>query len=136
MNFKGPFKVVNKDRDQYTIQNLLTHKPITVHVTQIRPYIVSDIITPEEVAKNIATEFEVEAVIKLRGDHQTTKGQQKKRKYKKTNLECLVQWAGYDESYDSWEPYSEIKRTEAFKTFCLANDFKELVPKEYLDNDL
>ena len=47
----------------------------------------------------------------------------------------MVKWEGYDETYNSWEPYSEIKSTEAFKQYCLNNNLQYLIPKQYKTND-
>ena len=95
----------------------------------IRAYKQSEHITPEEVARNMATEFIVESVLNIQGNRN------KKQQYLRTKLELLVKWEGYDETYNSWEPYSEIKSTEAFKQYCLNNNLQYLIPKQYKAND-
>ena len=95
----------------------------------IRVYKQSEHITPEEVARNMATEFIVESVLNIQGNRN------KKQQYLRTKLELLVKWEGYDETYNSWEPYSEIKSTEVFKQYCLNNNLQYLIPKQYKAND-
>ena len=46
------------------------------------------------------------------------------KRYLRTNLEFLVLWQGYDETHDSYEPYTEMKRRESFKQYCLQNDLR------------
>ena len=129
MNFRGPYKIININGDRYTLLNLLNDKTITVHRMHIRAYKQSEHITPEEVARNMATEFIVESVLNIQGNRN------KNRHFLRTDLELLVKWEGYEESYNSWEPYSEIKGTEAFKQYCLNNNLQYLIPKQYKAND-
>ena len=82
----------------------------------IRAYKQSEHITPEEVARNMATEFIVESVLDILGN------KSKKAIYLRANLELLVKWEGNEESYNSLKPYSEIKSTEAVKQYCLNNN--------------
>ena len=82
----------------------------------IRAYKQSEHITPEEVARNMATEFIVESVLYIQGN------KSKKAIYLRANLELLVKWEGNEESYNSLKPYSEIKSTEAVKQYCLNNN--------------
>ena len=58
----------------------------------IRAYKQSEHITPEEVARNMATEFIVESVLNIQGNRN------KKQQYLRTKLELLVKWEGYDET--------------------------------------
>ncbi|HCK04385.1 MAG TPA: hypothetical protein DHV86_06465, partial [Methylophilaceae bacterium] len=129
MNFRGPYKIININGDRYTLLNLLNDKTITVHRMHIRAYKQSEHITPEEVARNMATEFKVESVLNIQGNRN------KNRQFLRTDLELLVKWEGYEESYNSWEPFSEIKSTEAFKQYCLNNNLQYLIPKQYKAND-
>ena len=55
---------------------------------------------------------------------------QKRGKYLKRELEFKVQWIGYDESEDSWEPYSALRNTEALETYCYANNLQYLLPTQ------
>jgi hypothetical protein len=68
-----------------------------------------------ELAASDVNEYVVAAII----DHRY-----KYNVKKKSNLEFLVQWEGYDESYDTWEPYQVMKEVAILDQY--AKDHPEL----------
>ena len=54
----------------------------------------------------------------------------RKHEYLKTGLEFKVRWAGYSESEDSWEPYSQLKYNIKFIEYCNAHHLQYLIPKD------
>jgi Chromo (CHRromatin Organisation MOdifier) domain len=65
-------------------------------------YLLYDLI-PLDVARRDYMEFFVETIIDHRGNVK-----------RKTDLEFLVSWLGYDDN--SWEPYSYLRDTGSFTT--------------------
>jgi hypothetical protein len=95
LNFKGPYKIVNINQDRYTLLNLLNDKTTTTHRSHIRPYTTNKHVSPEQVTQNMAMEFTLESIQNIKG----TKN--KNNRYKRTDLQFLIWWERYDESYDS-----------------------------------
>ena len=131
--FQGPFRVINiHEGNRYTIQGLLDSKQIkTVHLKRLQPfYYDPNIVDPVEVAKCVNQEFVVEDIIQVKGNKDG-----RGLRYLRTGLEFLIKWEGYDESQNSWEPYSEMKHTEIFKRYCITQNIQYLIPKQYLDEE-
>jgi hypothetical protein len=128
MNYRGPYRVLNNtDISRYALQDLVTMKTITRHVTDLRPFHYDpNSIDPIEVARNAQDEFVIERIL----DHRGTK---KGRKYFRTGFEVLVQWAGYDAIYNTWEPYNGpnntgVRLNETFHEYCRTNKLNYLIP--------
>ena len=49
LNLKGPYKIINIDRERYTLLNLVDDKIITTHRLYIRPFKKTSEITLEQV---------------------------------------------------------------------------------------
>jgi hypothetical protein len=120
----GPFIVVGAVGDKYSIQDLLTHKVIDTHVSNLIEfrYDSSEALRPLEVAARNAGEFFVERISNHKG-----------LTSRKTEMEFLVSWKGYSSEADSWEPYKGVCKTQAFVDYCLTNRLVSLVPKSLRD---
>ena len=124
LNYKGPFKVVSHNVTRYTLQNLVTGAIFDTHVKTLQLFLIDpNIVDPKVVARQAAGEFIVDRILDIKG---TKSG--KSRKFNRTNLQLLVQWAGYDDSYNTWEPYKELRYTEQFHQFCREKGYKYLIP--------
>ena len=128
MNYQGPYRVLNNtDISRYALQDLVTMKTVTRHVTDLRPFLYDpNMINPIDVARQAQDEFVIEQII----DH---RGNKKGRKYHRTGFEVLVQWAGYDETYNTWEPYkgsnnTGVRLNEKFHEYCRQNKLQYLIP--------
>jgi hypothetical protein len=109
----GPYIVVGISGDKYSIQDLLTHKVIDTHVSNLSEfrYDSSSCLDPIEVAARNAGEFFIDRIYEHR---ETTT--------KHLNMEFLVSWKGCSQQDDTWEPYKAVCKTQAFVDYCYANE--------------
>lgn len=120
-NLRGPFRVVNLNGSKYTIQNLLTSKNFDVHISRLRPFLYdAERTDPKDVAMHEQEEFIIEKILQHRGD--TTRRKQ---------IEFLVKWQDFDNSQNSWEPYSNLRDTEQLLEYLRANKLKSLINKKH-----
>jgi hypothetical protein len=120
----GHFIVVGAVGDKLSIQDLLTHKVIDTHVSNLIEfrYDSSEALRLLEVAARNAGEFFVERISNHKG-----------LTSRKTEIEFLVSWKGYSSEADSWAPYKGVSKTQAFVDYCLTNRLVSLVPKSLRD---
>jgi hypothetical protein len=127
-HYQGPFKVIKQEGTRVRIQNLVTSETKLVSTAQLVEFNFDPaIVDPKVVAGHANQEFTVGQILSIKGK----KGANCRLKL--TNMEITVRWAGYDESYDSIEPYSHMKNTTQFHDYCIRHDppLIYLIPKEH-----
>jgi hypothetical protein len=101
-------KVVGFEKDAYKYLNLLTRTVDTVHVSRIYPFLYDpEVIDPENVAIRDQGEFIVEDIVDALMD----------RLLPKTQSSCKVRRAGYDESFDEWLDWNQLRDVEALHKY-------------------
>jgi hypothetical protein len=119
---KGPYKVVNSVGSAMTIQNLVTNKLETVHITQLHPFHFNAHETdPRTIANVDAAAWDVESIITHKG-----------KMHQKGSLSFKVRWAGYGPEDDTWEPWKNLRNTEAMHTYLRAKNLAQHIPKSIL----
>ena len=94
------------------------------HVTLLRPfYYHPESVDPKDVARRDVDEYYVERIIEHRGDVNRLR-----------TLEFLVKWEGYDESWNSWEPWKNLRLTEALHRYLIENGLRRILPREVREN--
>ena len=98
-NCKGPMRVLKGLNSRYILLDLITGKEKDYHVSDMKTFIFdSAIVDPLDIARRDQMDFSIEII----SDH---RGKLSHRK----SLEFFVSWMGYDESYDSWKPYANLR---------------------------
>ena len=98
---RGPIQVVSRKDSRYLLKDLISLKEKEYHVSDMKPFIFDPSTTnPTDIARRDHLEFFVDKVFRHRGDLKS-----------KRDLEFHVKWLDYDESHDSWEPYSALRDT-------------------------
>jgi len=121
--FKGPYRVINNVGSRYTLQNLVNMKEEVYLATNLQPFLFDpNIVDPRVVARDSVNEFDIHSIVDIRGPRH-------RYKWKKSSVEFKVHWTGYDESYDTWEPYSGLKDTEQLHAYLRLHKFTYLLPK-------
>lgn len=119
-NWAGPMRVVNFKKSTYTLQNLVTNKISDYHVTQLKAFVYDEMeVDPVDIARREAQEFVIEQVLTHRGDPK-----------RRTTLEFEVKWAGYDESYNSWQLWEDVRDNETIHVYLYNNRMRSLLTKE------
>ena len=90
---RGPYKVVSRELDKYTLYNSVYRKNEDIHISLLRPFLYdANYIDPKEVAmKDAISTFTVERIIEHAGNRRQV-----------SSLDFKVRWLGYDENYDLW----------------------------------
>jgi len=123
----GPYVVRSHEGPKYRLRHLANKHIQEVHVSRLRPFRYDPKRTdPNAVAAADIDEFLVANVI----DHRPkTKGA------KRSDMEFLVQWDGYDASHDSWEPWETLRNNSIIHDYCLSHNMKRFVPKNIQQSD-
>lgn len=121
MTHDGPYQVLNKINDIYTIENLVTGKPFDCHITSLRPFIFDPLrVIPKEVAVQNNQEFFIEKILAHQGDPN-----------RKPTMYFKVRWLGYSEDHDTWEPYYKLRDTEQLIEYLNSHRLRRLVLPKY-----
>jgi hypothetical protein len=122
---RGPYQVVAKAGEAYTIQDLVNGKTHETHISNLRPYnFDEERQDPETVAQHNSQEFVIEEILEHEGDRE-----------RRSAMRFKVRWQGYGPESDSWEPYSELRDTEQLHTYLRTHRMKSLIPKKFRDQE-
>ena len=78
---------------------------------------------PVDVARRDYIEFFIEKILDHRGDLK-----------RKTSLYFKVKWLDYDETFNSWESYSNLLHAGPLHDYLRHHNLKKLIPKTHLSN--
>jgi hypothetical protein len=117
----GPFLVTGISGNTYTLDNLVTKKSVRVHINRLVPFIFDPTKTnPQLVAARDSNEYHIEMITSHRG-----------RFTNKRKLEFKVHWAGYDETYDTWEPWKNLKETDKLHEYLRLINLPNEIPNNF-----
>jgi hypothetical protein len=118
---RGPYQVRGRKQSIYFIEDLVLGKQIKTHVHNLRPFIFNpQRVNPREVAQQNEQEFMVRDIVAHRGDH-----------HRRSSMEFLVRWTGYDASSDSWEPYKALMHVDKLHDYLREHKMRSLIPREH-----
>ena len=78
---------------------------------------------PTDIARRDHLEFFVENIISFKGDIR-----------KVTTVTFLVKWLGYDDTYNTFEPWKSLMNNEHLHEFLIQHNLRNLIPRKYLLN--
>jgi hypothetical protein len=117
---KGPMKVVGVVNDAYELLDLVSRRVDTVHVSRLHPFKYdATMVDPENVAIRDQGEFIVQAIVDALMDPLLPK----------TQWSFKVRWAGYDESFDEWLDWNELKTVDKLHDFLRKNNLAKHIPR-------
>ena len=50
---------------------------------------------------------------------------------RKSTLQFLVKWLGYDESENTYEPWKQLRNTEQLHAYLIRSGLQNQIPKEF-----
>jgi hypothetical protein len=123
-SWKGPLQVVSNIGSEYVLLDLITGKLKTYHITDMKPFQFDPLRSdPIDIARRDYLEFFMEKVLEIKGD-----------KKRVSTLSFLVKWLGYDETYNSWEPWKDVRETDKVHDYLRANNMANFIPKKCRTN--
>jgi transposase InsO family protein len=118
---RGPYQVRGRKQSIYIIEDLILGKQIKTHVHNLRPFLFNpQRVNPQEVAQQNEQEFMVRDIVAHRGDH-----------HRRSSMQFLVRWTGYDASSDSWEPYKALMHVDKLHEYLREHKMRSLIPREH-----
>ncbi len=126
MHYKGPYLVMKIDGPVFKLKNIATNTVFTANQAHIHPFnYESEYTDPAIVQQHIEQEFLVEEILQHRGTRSNAN-----RRYLRGGFEVLVQWTGFSEDYNTWEPYEAVKNTAKFHEYLVRNRLQYLLTTE------
>jgi hypothetical protein len=119
---KGPYKVVNSVGSAITVQNLVTNKSETVHISQLREFKFDAAqVDPRTVANVDHQAWDVEKIVSHKGNFNL-----------KSSLSFQVRWKGFTSLDDTWEPWANVRTTQAMVNYLTKLKLQRHIPKSVL----
>jgi hypothetical protein len=117
----GPMRILEHKNSEYTLLNLITTKEKVYHAQHMRPFIFNPKNTdPTDVARRDYVEFFIQEILEHRGTPSRS-----------TSMEFLVKWTGYEDSYNTWEPHANLRKSESLHAYLRTQNLLRLIPPEF-----
>ena len=119
--WNGPLRVISNNQSEYLLRDLITNKEKPYHASDLKAFNHDPLHTnPTDIARRDYLEFFVEKILDMTGD------------IKKLNsLQFQVKWVGYDETYNSYEPWKNLCDVAVPHDYLKANNLHRLIPKKF-----
>ena len=117
---RGPMRVVNISQDAVSVQDLLTLKCETVHVSRVKPYTCSVSMTEEEVVKRDTDEWLIEEVV----GHNGIWG-------RLSHMDFLVKFVGLPEKWNLWYKWSDMRANPKLHEYLIKIGQSDKIPDEF-----
>jgi len=116
---QGPFEVLGRTNHTIQLRNLVSKKQVERNIKLLRPFIYDPARTdPRIVALNdYPDEFEVEQILSHSGYWN-----------RKSQMKFVVRWVGYDHTWDSEEPFKNLKMNEVFREYVTEQGYAKVLP--------
>ena len=115
----GPYRVLSFSGNTYTLEHLVNGKSFRVNIKRlVQFHFDANKVNPAKIAAHDLDEFEVEQILLHRG-----------RFTNKRELQFKVRWAGYDESYDTWEPWNSLRDVDKLHDYLRLINLPNEIPK-------
>ena len=122
---KGPLLVLSSKDHLYVLKDLVNDKVLApVHVTRLRKFIFD---TSRATAEEIATHDNMEHYVGAVLDHRPRDRPESQRRA----LEFRIRWAGYDASYDTWEPWPGLRSNEVVHAYMRTHGMVRIISPLY-----
>jgi len=122
---RGPFRVLDHSDGKVHVQNLITMQDEWIHASMCNQFLYDpNRVDPISIARKALPnpEYVVEKVL----DHlPKVFNNRNSRK----DLSFLIQWEGYGEIHNSWEPWENLRRVSVVHVYLRENNMKFLIPK-------
>ena len=117
----GPMKILRNQNLEYHFLDLITGKEKIFHVTSLKKFHFDpQFNNPTDVARRDYLEFFVEKIIDHRGNFRQL-----------STLFFLTKWLGYDDSYNTWEPWANLRKLAPLHSYLRWANLSQLIPKEF-----
>ena len=114
-------RVIKGLSSRYTLLDFITGKEKDYHVSDMKPFVFdSAIVDPLDIARRDQMKFFIEKI----SDH---RGKLSHRK----SLQFFVSWMGYDQSYDSWEPFANLRDADHLHSYLREKKLTKLLPSKF-----
>jgi hypothetical protein len=118
---KGPLRVVSYKGARYQLEDLTSRKIVETHVSNLRPfYYDPEEVDPLQIALKDKEQYVVQKIVAHRGVWS-----------QKTQMSFKVRWAGYDESQDTWEPWTALLHNQRLHEYLRDKGQARLIPKSH-----
>ena len=117
--WKGPMRVISNAGAEYKVHDIVRNHTISVHVSRLKTFEHDTArVDPLQIAAKDNEEDEVDSILDHVGDPK-----------RKSSMDFLVKWTGYDDSENLWLPWSELRLNPKLHAYLREQNLEKLIPK-------
>ena len=114
-------RILSSKGSEYLLLNLVNGKEKLSHAQHMKHFIFNPHnTTPIDIARRDYIEFFIEKILEHKDDPKRT-----------TSLFFHVKWSAYDETHNTWEPYTGLRKTEHLHAYLREKNLLGLIPLEF-----
>jgi hypothetical protein len=121
--WKGPLKVISNVLSEYLLLDLVKDKQKPYHVSDLKPFVFDPLnIDPLDIARRDYLEFFIEKILAMSGDIK-----------KVSTLDFHVKWLGYDDIFNLWLPWKDLRETEILHSYLRRNNLRKIILMKFIN---